>query len=61
MSLVKETTFTYMSFQIFTALILQNVMLWAVSWCSLVGESSLEIEIELMLQYKWQIVTKCLD
>jgi hypothetical protein len=43
----------------FTALIVQNVELWAVSWLSLVGESSLEIEIEIMLQYKWLTVTKC--
>jgi hypothetical protein len=31
------------------ALIVQNVAFWVVSWCSLVGESSSEIEIEIML------------
>ena len=56
MSLGKETTFTHMSFHIFAALIVQNVVLWTVSLCSLVGESSLEIEIGIMLQYKWQTV-----
>jgi len=61
MSLGKETTFTHMSFQIFTTLIVQNVVLWAVSLCSIVGESSLEIEVEIMLQYTWQTVTKCLN
>jgi hypothetical protein len=55
MSLGKEMTFTYTSFQIFTALFVQKVMLWAMSWCSLVGESSLEIEIEIMLLYKYEV------